>query len=185
MGAEVEDDRMTWRKGCSNEGISKLLMSISRVSSAAQDTWSDVVQPVHPLRSPRSRANADMRGLSCKLFPLLPRSPQRLAEASSSSLVAVVSFPSFPLAPFESLCNPLSFWGVLDRRSPCRYDEDNPPPKMAVTDACAHLACFLIADVTVMHSVLIKATGSIAIDIAVHVGLEACMLASRWPSWTT
>ena len=27
MGADVEDDRMTCRKGCSKDGISKLLMS--------------------------------------------------------------------------------------------------------------------------------------------------------------
>ena len=40
------------------------------------------------------------------------------------------------------------------------------PPSMAETDECAHLACFLIAEVTVIHSVVIKATGSIVIAIS-------------------
>lgn len=38
---------------------------------------------------------------------------------------------------------------------------------MAETDECAHRACFLIAEVTVIHSVVIRATGSTAIDIFV------------------
>ena len=38
---------------------------------------------------------------------------------------------------------------------------------MAETEECAHRACFLIAEVTVIHSVVIRATGSTAIDIFV------------------
>ena len=36
---------------------------------------------------------------------------------------------------------------------------------MAATEDCAHRACFRIAEVTVMHSVVIRATGSTATDI--------------------
>ena len=38
------------------------------------------------------------------------------------------------------------------------------PPSIAETDECAHLACFLMAEVIVIHSVVIKATGSIVIS---------------------
>jgi hypothetical protein len=39
------------------------------------------------------------------------------------------------------------------------------PPRIADTEECAHLACFRMADVTVIHSVVIKATGSTATDM--------------------
>ena len=39
---------------------------------------------------------------------------------------------------------------------------------MAETDECAHLACLRMAEVTVMHSVMTRATGS----IATVIGLE-------------
>ena len=42
-----------------------------------------------------------------------------------------------------------------------------PPPRIAETEDCAHRACFLIADVAVIHSVVIRATGSTAIDMPV------------------
>jgi hypothetical protein len=38
------------------------------------------------------------------------------------------------------------------------------PPRIADTDECAHRACLRMADVTVIHSVVIKATGSTATD---------------------
>ena len=39
IGAEVEEERMTWRKGWSKDGISKVLMSIIfSVSSFAMDS---------------------------------------------------------------------------------------------------------------------------------------------------
>ena len=31
IGAEVDDERMTWRKGCSIDGVSKVLMSVVRL----------------------------------------------------------------------------------------------------------------------------------------------------------
>lgn len=39
-----------------------------------------------------------------------------------------------------------------------------PPPKIAETDDCAHLELLRIADVMPMHSVVIKATGSMLIE---------------------
>ena len=46
---------------------------------------------------------------------------------------------------------------------------------MAETDECAHRACFLIAEVTVIHSVVIRATGSTAIDIFVSPVEDVCV----------
>lgn len=46
---------------------------------------------------------------------------------------------------------------------------------MAETDECAHRACFLIAEVTVIHSVVIRATGSTAIDIFVSPAMGVCV----------
>jgi hypothetical protein len=43
--------------------------------------------------------------------------------------------------------------------------EELAPPKMAETDECAHLACFRMDEVTVMHSVITSDTGSTAIGI--------------------
>jgi len=40
------------------------------------------------------------------------------------------------------------------------------PPRMADTEECAHRACFLIADVTVIHSAVTSATGLTATDIS-------------------
>lgn len=51
-----------------------------------------------------------------------------------------------------------------DRETLCLRDEVPPPPRIADTDEWAHRVCFLKADVTVIHSVLIRATGSIAIE---------------------
>lgn len=38
------------------------------------------------------------------------------------------------------------------------------PPNIEETDECAHRACLRIADVTVMHSVVMSATGSTATE---------------------
>ena len=46
---------------------------------------------------------------------------------------------------------------------------------MAETDECAHRECFLIAEVTVIHSVVIRATGSTAIDIFVFPVAGICV----------
>lgn len=45
------------------------------------------------------------------------------------------------------------------------------PPRIADTEEWAHLACFLIAEVTVIHSVVISATGSTATDIVLSRGI--------------
>lgn len=50
------------------------------------------------------------------------------------------------------------------RESSGLRDEVPPPPRIADTDEWAHRVCFLMADVTVIHSVLIRATGSIATE---------------------
>ena len=42
-----------------------------------------------------------------------------------------------------------------------------PPPNMADTDECAQRACLRMADVTVMHSVTTRATGSMATAVAI------------------
>ena len=39
-----------------------------------------------------------------------------------------------------------------------------PPPSIADTEECCHRACFRMAEVTVMHSVTTRATGSTATD---------------------
>lgn len=41
------------------------------------------------------------------------------------------------------------------------------PPRIAETEECAQRACLRMADVTVMHSVVIRATGSTATEIGV------------------
>jgi hypothetical protein len=53
------------------------------------------------------------------------------------------------------------------------------PPRIAETEECAHLACFRMADVTVMHSVVIKATGSTATDTGVFLELMMSPLSSE------
>lgn len=145
MGAEVEDERITWRKGWRREGVSNV--RISR----------------HSLRSARRRAKAEIRGLSCMLFPFFPRSPHLPASAKSSSF----AFEGLVLAlgpkePFRGL------GGVETSNSPL---DDAAPPRIAATEECAHLACFRIDEVTVIHSEVTKAIGSTAMGI-VRCGLR-------------
>ena len=56
------------------------------------------------------------------------------------------------------LASPLFGWGIGPRVAV-------PPPKIDATDECAHRACFRMAEVTVMHSVVMRATGSIVTEI--------------------
>jgi hypothetical protein len=58
--------------------------------------------------------------------------------------------------------------GVVGRE-PCLpgWEGAELPPRIAETDECAQRACLRMADVTVMHSVVIRATGSIATDIGI------------------
>ena len=45
------------------------------------------------------------------------------------------------------------------------------------TEECAQRACLRIADVIVMHSVVINATGSTAMEMGVLFGVDEAMLA--------
>ena len=85
------------------------------------------------------------------LLPFLPLSPQRLAKLSSLTT-----------APFGTLSDLSDRSCVLFALSSRPPDSVFPPPRIAETDECAHLACFRMAEVTVMHSVVIRATGSTA-----------------------
>lgn len=85
------------------------------------------------------------------LFPLLPRRPHRFASDISS---AAAGPPKFLLID----PSPLFGWGIGPRVAV-------PPPRMEATDECAHRACLRMADVTVIHSVVMRATGSISTDI--------------------
>lgn len=132
---------------------------------------------MHPLRSCLNLANAESNGLSCMLFPFLPRRPHRLASVSSTPTApfAIRSGCLYPAAELLSLA-----LGTLPL-SPL-LGMAGPPPRIAETDEWAHRACFLIAEVTVMHSVVIKATGSTAMDIL--VSQEAFVCISGLCSWS-
>lgn len=132
---------------------------------------------MHPLRSFLNLANAESNGLSCMLFPFLPRRPQRLASVSSTPTapLTIRSDCLYPAAELLSLA-----LGTLPLSLPLGMAD--PPPRIAETDEWAHRACFLIAEVTVMHSVVIKATGSTAMDILVSQEGKMC-ISGLW-SWS-
>lgn len=93
------------------------------------------------------------------LFPFFPRSPHRFARPPSS--------PS--ASPMEDLFLPLVFPGSsrgVEGLELCKLGVMGLelPPKIADTEECAHRACFRMAEVTVIHSVVIKATGSTATE---------------------
>ena len=110
--------------------------------SVSEATVSTRVQrlPLQPFRSFLRRANADIRGLSCKLLPFFPRRPHLLGTASSCSPPLIIPCP------------------VRSRRWTAGVLFED-PPKIAATEECAQRACFRIAEVTVMHSVTTNATG--------------------------
>lgn len=83
------------------------------------------------------------------LFPFFPLNPHRLAEASSSS-----ASTALPAELRLSFSHRGEGGGLLE-----------PPPRIADTDDCAQRACLRIAEVTVMHSVTTRATGSTATDM--------------------
>ena len=114
-------------------------------------------QPLQPLISFLNFAKADMSGLSCRLFPFFPLKPHLLANESSSPAVGISVKDKRPDCLRIACCEGFGLVGLdmLLRK------ED--PPRMAETEDCAQRACFLIAEVTVMHSVVTKATGSTAI----------------------
>lgn len=111
-------------------------------------------RPLQPFRSLRRRANADNNGLSCMLFPFFPLNPHRVEMLPSSS--------SAPKLPAESILRSLG--GCLV----------GPPPRMAETDECAQRACFRMADVTVIHSVTTRATGSMATVTRLELRPDMC-----------
>jgi hypothetical protein len=47
------------------------------------------------------------------------------------------------------------------------------PPRIAETEECAQRACLRMADVTVIHSVVIRETGSTATEIGVALPLPS------------
>jgi len=119
------------------------------------------------------------------LFPFFPRSPHLFASPPSSPSASPVEVLFlFPLVfPGSSrgvegleLCK----LGVMGLEL---------PPKIADTEECAHRACLRMAEVTVIHSVVIKATGSTATEMEAFLELfmaplyrgtlSICLLASR------
>jgi hypothetical protein len=100
------------------------------------------------------------------LFPFLPRKPHLFARPPSSSgsindgwaLLLLVLLKSSP--------------GVAGRE-PCLtgFDGLELPPRIAETEECAQRACLRMAEVTVIHSVVIKVTGSTATEIGATSGL--------------
>jgi hypothetical protein len=88
------------------------------------------------------------------LFPFLPRSPQRVASCPPSA-----SSPTAREAREDG--------GRLAA----------PPPRIADTEDWAQRACLRMADVTVIHSVMIRATGSMAtLTARVAVGLSPAVV---------
>jgi hypothetical protein len=96
------------------------------------------------------------------LFPFFPLRPHLLASPPSSASTATGLF----LFPFLVA---RSSRGVEGREpcSPALLGED-PPPRIAETEECAHRGFLRIADVTVIHSVVINATGSTATEMTVR-----------------
>jgi hypothetical protein len=117
--------------------------------------------PLHPFNSCLNRPNPAINGLSCILLPFFPRRPHLFANPPSS--------PSGSPEPFLSpLRLPSSSLGV-EGREPCRLGlvGTELPPNIVDTEECAHRGFFRMADVTVIHSVVIKATGSTATEMVV------------------
>ena len=153
---------MTWRKGWSKEGMSKFLMSTQELG--LQTCYLMLVcLPLQPLRLFLRRAKAESKGLSCMLFPFLPLRPHRLARLSSSPPAPLGTLPI--CAGWPCVAPRLLSFCLESRLISLPVAIAGPPPRIADTDECAHRACFLIADVTVIHSVVIRATGSTAMDI--------------------
>lgn len=85
--------------------------------------------------------------------------------------------PFFPLSPHLPVRNPSPSWDMLSDDSTLAWFAflsvgvwRVAPPSIAATEECAQRACLRIADVTVMHSVMTKAIGS----IATAIGRPAC-----------
>ena len=122
--------------------------------------------PLQPTNSLLNRPKPAMRGLSCMLFPFLPLNPHLLVSPSSSPSARP---KGLLLCPFRF---PRSSRGV-DGLEFCKlgFRGLELPPRIVETEACAHLGCFRIAEVIVMHSVVIKATGSTATETDIFLEL--------------
>src|SRR5215469_4107904 len=97
MDPDVDDERMTCRKGWSSAGVSKILISRQIISSCISYSEVEEFKPLHCFKSLLNRVNADMSGLSCMLLPFLPRKPHLPPSESSSCGVAIpVSGPLRP-----------------------------------------------------------------------------------------
>jgi hypothetical protein len=134
------------RSGC--------LCRISTAPSHGQTASNCALPPLQAFRSFLSRANADIRGLSCMLLPFFPLRPHLLGTASSCSPALTMPCP------------------VRSRRwtAGVLFEE---LPRMAATEECAHRACLRMADVTVIHSVTTRATGLTATVMGRRVRLAA------------
>lgn len=120
-----------------------------------------VTIPLQPPNSLLNLPNPAINGLSCILFPFFPLSPHRFANPPSSS----------PSSNPEPILRPFPFTAAKSSRGVLGLVFGAlgalPPPRIAETELCAHRACFRIADVTVMHSVVMRATGSTATETGV------------------
>jgi hypothetical protein len=159
IGAEVADARITCRKGCNSEGVSNWCISGRMLEESFLRALNPKI-PLQPTSSRLSRPNPAINGLSCMLFPFFPRRPHLLASPSSSP-PSVYPKEDLLLRPFRL---PESSRGVEGRESCVPGFKGDVTPRIADTDECAHRACLRMADVTVMHSVVIKATGSTATE---------------------
>jgi len=99
------------------------------------------------------------------LFPLFPLNPHRLASPSTSPPSAAPDPPLKLLYP--PFRDPASSRGVPGREIwKLEFMGLALPPSIADTEEWAHLTCFRMAEVTVTHSVIIRAAGSTAMAIA-------------------
>lgn len=182
IGAEVELDRMTCKNGWSKLGVSKVRISRLRCQSIVPISPAHIIArqivhiPLHPFRSLLNRANALIRGLSWRLFPFFPRKPQRLStgfESPSPTLILRPIAPGPPSLPplLAGLTRGLmGLIGIGELLPVAAELLPAPPPRIAETELCAHRACLRIAEVTVIHSLTTKPTGSTAIDVGRRTG---------------
>lgn len=104
-----------------------------------------------PVSSCRRRPKPEMSGLSCMLFPFLPRSPQRTRSAVPSPVMFAAALLLLPL-PRDTEFEGPSCTGL------------GPPPRIAATDEWGDRACFCMAEVIAMHSAMTRETGSTATE---------------------
>ena len=137
---------MTCRKGLSSSGASKDPTSLQ------------------PAKSLLNLAKAVRSGLSDVLLPLRPRKPHLLAKLTSSS-----STEFRPSGVADRLVGSgmlgvlafIAFW-LAERSISFSCNLPAPPPRIADLDDWEKRGFLRMAEVTVMHSVVMRATGSMA-----------------------